>query len=136
MERPIEADLRVALAAVEVGLDWRVVGDAGRAVDLGLIRDRVDGRRGREGGDDVDPGVQEEVLGDLRGPVGVGLAVPQDDLEGMVRPVDLEVAARRRLHLGEHERQVLGEEGKLAGLRGDEADLEGLRHGEGRPQGG
>ena len=92
---PVEALLRIAAAAEEIGLQRRVVGQAGHAGEFRLVGDRIDSFRRGAGGDDVDLFLQDQVLGDFRGAVRIGLAVAQHDFQRMRRAADGHLSAGR-----------------------------------------
>ena len=56
-------------------LPRRVVGDAGNAVELALVRHRHRGFRGVSGHHQADPVFKDEFRGHLGGAVGVGLGI-------------------------------------------------------------
>jgi hypothetical protein len=64
-----------------------------------LIRDRVAGLRRRKGGDDIGLVLEDQLLRDLGGTVGVRLAVLDQDLIRMGGTADRDIAAERPLEL-------------------------------------
>ena len=116
---------RGAAAAEVVRLPRAVVGHAGDLQRLGLVGHGA--HRVRRGGDhhDVDAVVGDEVAGDGRGAVGVGLRVLDDDLDR----VDEAVAAHDAvldggLPLLDEPLVGLAEGRERSGERADEADLD------------
>ena len=136
VEGPVEALLRITVAAEEVGFQGVVVGDAGGAVELTLIGDRIDGFGGGEGGDQVDLVLQDQVLRDFGGSVRVRLAVLDDEFQRMDGAVDLDVVAEGFTRVVERVGHFLVEQGQGTCLGGDQTDLDGFRHGEGRSRDG
>ena len=123
---PLEALLRVALAAEEPGLPRIVRGDAGHAGEFALVGHRI-GRVGRRRGDhDVDLVVVDELRRHFRRAVRIRLAVPVEDLDGMFLAGDHDAVAQNLAHALGHPFRRLAECGDRAGFRRDHADLDGL----------
>jgi hypothetical protein len=128
--RPLEALLRIALAAEEVRLERRIVGDARHAVELALVRNGIDRLGRRVDGDQVDLVLQDELARHVGRTVGVGLAVADQDLVRVLGPVQIDRRSDLLLDLSEHERHVLGEERERTGGGLHEPDLDRARRGE------
>ena len=122
------------MPAEEVGFQRVVVGDARHAVELALIGHRVDGFRRCEGGDEMDLVLEDQILGDFGRSVRIGLAVLDDKLQRMDGAIDFNRIVERFPGVVEGVRHLLIEQRQWTGLGGDQADLDGLRYGEGWPR--
>ena len=71
IEGPLERLFRIALAAEEIGLQRVVVDDARHAIELALVGDRIDSLRRREGGDDMDLVLENQLLCDFEARFGL-----------------------------------------------------------------
>src|SRR5215213_5315637 len=122
---PLERLLGVALAAEEVRLPGGDAGDGGHAVGLGLVGHRVGRLRGAGGQNQVDLGAGDEVAGHGRGPVGVRLAVLDQDLDRMGGAADLQAVLECRADAVQDEGVGLAEAGQGPRLGADVAELDG-----------
>ena len=118
------AAARIGLLADEPGLPRRHGGDARHLLDLALRADRVGGLGRRGDQHQVDLVADDQLLGDLGGAVGIGLAVLDDHLDRTRGVADLDAALHGLAELAEHEIVGLGEGGERPGLRADVAELD------------
>ena len=124
---PVEALGRIAAATEERRFPRGVGGDAGHAVRLALIADRIDGV-GRAGGQHQ----RDFVLGyqlsrDFGGAAGVGLRIAHQNFDWVFRAGDGEPLTNGLPDAVENERVRRAEVVDGAGLGADEADLDGAR---------
>ena len=91
---PLEGLVGSAAATEVESLVGNEVGEEGHAVDLALVRHRVDGVRVGRREDHVDPVVEDQVAGHLGGTVGPRLAIDDLELELVQLPVAADDAVR------------------------------------------
>ena len=117
----------VGLAADEIGLPRRHRRDAGHLLDLALGGDRVGGLGRRGDQHQVDLVVDDQLLGDRRGAVRVGLAVLDRHLDRIGLAADFQAVLDRRQEALDDEIVGFGEGGERSGARADIAELDRLR---------
>ena len=109
----------------------RVVGaDARHAVELALVRDRIDGFRRGEGSDEMHLVLEDQILRDLGGAVRIGLAVLDDEFQRVDGAVDLDRIVQRLPDVVERPGHLLVEQRQRTRLRRNKTDLDGLWHAE------
>ncbi len=121
---PVEALLRIAFAAEEIGLPRRDGGDARDFVGLGLIRDRIGDVRRVGGEDQIDLFAKDQFGRDFGGAARAGLAVLGDDLDRIGLAVVGDPRPDRLGNLRENERVRLAEGRDRPGRGGNQADLD------------
>jgi hypothetical protein len=99
-------------------------GDGGHPVGLGLVSHRVGRLRGAGGQDQIDLGAGDEVASHGCGPVGIRLAVLDQDLDRVGGADDLQAVLERRADAVQDEGVGLAEAGQRTRLRADVAELD------------
>jgi len=122
----------IGLAADEPGLPRRHRRNAGNLFDLALRRNRIGRLRRRGHKHQVDLVLDDQILCDLSGAVGIRLAVLDDDFHWKGRAADLDAGLGGFLEIRDDEVVSFGERGKWAGLRADVAEFYGARLRDGR----
>jgi hypothetical protein len=118
------------MPAEEIGFQWIVGADARHAIDFTLIRDRIDGFRCGEGGYEMHLVLEDQILRDLGGAVWIGLAVLDDEFQGVDGAVDLDRIVQRLPAVVERPGHFLVEQRQRTRLRGNKTDFDGRWHAE------
>jgi hypothetical protein len=117
---------RVGLTADEVGLPRRQGRDARYLLDLALGRNRVGCLRRRRHEHEIDFVGYDQLLGNFRRAVRVGLAILDRDLDRQSGATDFDAALHCIEEIGNDEIISFAECRERPGLRADIADLEGI----------